>query len=81
MVDAVLKEKSRVFNQVFALANKHLEEVRIQLISPVCGSQISFLLSIQVFGLCAVECKKGTQQVYMIVNKLSSHSRDAVVAW
>lgn len=77
----MLKEKSRVFNRVFAEANKQLEEVRIQLVSPVSGSHIRFPLSVQVFGLHAVECKKGTQQVYLVVNQLSSHSRDAVVAW
>ena len=48
---------------------------------PICRSHATFLLSVQVFGLHAVECKKGTQQVYMIVNGLSSHSRDKVVAW
>ena len=81
MVDAVLKEKSRAFNRVFAEANKQLEEVRIQLFSPVSRSQIKFLVSMQVFGLHAVECKKGTQQVYVVVNQLSSHTRDAVVSW
>lgn len=53
-------------------ANETLQEVMLIMI-------VNVLCCVEVFGLKALEAKKGTQIIYILINCLSSETKDKLI--